>query len=236
MYWQYGLERYVGLLAPLATSKSQITTSIYNGLENLENVRYVKLIYNILSGSPRGFQTDLINAEGHKYGALMGKGRSTVMTARINKHLNQWYSEFHGVEVTSSSLNCVEWTSVQRLVNVGTAQDFVVACKTNRSQGRARDVVCFIDDDAYGGHGFGRVVTLFSHESPVTHAIYTWALIDSFIQIQDDLTGDIFYRRGESSLGSRLIDIHDIIAPAGLIQYNAKAGCSWIVQCYRVWA
>lgn len=233
VYWQYGLEQYVGLLAPLATSKSQIATSIYNGLEYLENVRYLKLMYSISSQSSNGHQVDLVTSEGHIYGGLRGKGYSSTMTKVVNQHLNRWYSEFHGVDVPTSTLQCQEWMSVRRLVTVGTAQDFTVARTTSRSQGRSRDIVCYANAGNEGEYGFGRVVSLFQHQCPITGSIFSWVLIDSFVQAQDTLTGDIFYQKSERAAGSRIMDIHDIVAPVGLVKRDRLTW--WIVQGYRIW-
>lgn len=237
--WQFGLERYVGCLAPLATSKSQIDTSMCNGLERLENMRYLKLMYKLQDCNrrkERSNSTELLDSNGEKYGALLGKGRKKTMTKRLNRTLNTWYSTDRNVMDCKSSMECIEWSKAQRLVTIGTAQEFTIATKTTGSdKARARNYVSFRDPDT-GGLGYGQVISFFRHQCPISGSEISWALLDSFILICDTLTGYLYFERTEHKAGSRLIDIHDIVAPVGLLQRTQQTGSWWIAQGYRILA
>lgn len=74
--WQFGLERFAGKMEPLTTSKSQLNASLYNGLEMLEHLRYVKLLYKLDTTRPAStpyVSKEVTNMAGQKIGTLTGK-------------------------------------------------------------------------------------------------------------------------------------------------------------------
>lgn len=232
--WQFGLEQYIGRLAPLATSKSQINASIYNGLEWLENLQYLRPMYKLQSnGKKESFCIDLLNDNRDKYGALLGRGKKTMMTKRLNRTLNSWYAANSGGDPSNcnASMECMQWSKVQRLVTIGTAQDFIIATRTTGSHKvRAHNYVSFLED---GGLGYGQVISFLRHQSPLLDTEMTWALLDYFVVICDTLTNMLYFERTENKAGSRPLDIHDIVAPIGILRRTHAAGW-WILEGYRI--
>lgn len=85
--WQFGLERYAGQIKHLTTSKSQLNVSLYNGLEMLEQLRYVRLLYNIESSRPINasrLSKEIANATGQKIGSFTGRRQQSSAAPEHN--------------------------------------------------------------------------------------------------------------------------------------------------------
>lgn len=213
--WQFGLERFAGKIEPLTTSKSQLNVSLYNGLEMLEQLRYVRLLYKI--GSSRPVSTppsmkELKNADGEKIGDFTGKRLERQLSPTMQTLLCHYYN----CRQVSPLYN--EWSRIVREVVLGTANRFTITANITQSHAnRARDRGCcmFLFEDSYGVQisSFGRVLSLIEH----THdgVVHDLAMIRVFNIVEEPNAGALYY---SSELPPVIISVAAIVEPIGRIQ------------------
>lgn len=166
--WQFGLERYAGKMEPLTTSKSQLNVSLYNGLEMLEQLRYVKLLYNIGSSRPISMpyrSLEIVNESGQKIGSFTGSRVERLLGTVLRTLLCQHY----GCNYDAVCPAYKDWTKLVREIASGTANSFTITASNSDPQPRlARDRSCcmFLWEDVYGvsAFSFGRVTRFIEHE------------------------------------------------------------------------
>lgn len=215
--WQFGLERYAGKIEPLTTSKSQLNVSLYNGLEMLEQLRYVRLLYNIESSRSVNvpyLSSEIVNSSGQKIGTFTGKRVERLLGTVLRNLLAQQYDCSYE-EVCPAYK---DWTKLTREIASGTANSFTITASDTEIQSRlTRDRGCcmYLHEDVYGlsTSSFGRVIRFIEHDHD--NSIHHLAYIKVFNAIDDGDDGTPYYVHELQS--ATLVDVSAIVESIGRI-------------------
>lgn len=243
VFWQFGLERFVGTLEALASSKSQMNVSMYNGLELREHLRYIITLYRLpkTTRSKRPASGDNIATEsGIDLGYFAGKSTQRQMSAPIHRMLVDYYNNLDPHAVLTRDDVPVQYHHFNRLIRkvaVGSATEFAVTTSEYSGE-RRRNYIAFrdIDNANQSVTSYGRVLSFVQHHMYDGSRCLSLALIKPLQTVVDPLTEQIFFER--EGRGSMLIDVVEIVGPVGVIdvqsiEHNRAIARHWIAQGYR---
>lgn len=121
-FWQFPLERYVGTLERLATSKSQINKSLSNSLIYRERFNYLFLMYNMPEPEwedvvPAADESDMEIDKVYKiddHFSLLGSSKTDKAPSQQILDLLAGYLRLKGVELLEwNPANCSTWSRLQ---------------------------------------------------------------------------------------------------------------------------
>ena len=247
--WQFSLERYVGTIERLATSKAHMSKSIYNNLEYLEHVKYARELYPVRYPSKKWkTQRHLEQAieEDGEIVAHVGRALPRTFDPPFTQRLRRYYSHLLiNFEIYSAKMtpNYYDITRLHMNVALGTAEDYILeSMQSSRQSGRDRSSVAFYDcqlgssaSDTALSISYGRIVSICYHQplERVPHhpehkyrrlLLRVWR----YRIIEDPLTGGKYYLEPPTRKDETIVPVTDIIEPIGII----KSTCNGPVPSY----
>lgn len=229
--WQFGVERYVGMLTPLVTSKSQQDESLYHSVTVREQMRYVQELYQLQSSrhAPAHNRKEVRDEQG-----LIGYLQGPVKNANLGHNvrlLNAYYTAFYQCSVQTHA-EYRDWTSCVRPVRIGTANECTISTSTLRNNiRRARNAIMFtmVDDNDVEALSYGRVTSFIEH-TPFEGHTFHFALVRKFVTSIDPLTNCLYTAQDGPMT---LIELSDIEGPIGTI---TRAYCTATsLSSRRIW-
>lgn len=236
LYWQFGVERYIGILEHLASSKSQQDASIFRGLENLEQLRYIQALYRLESSRTTPIPNSLLIADNvGVIGSFLGPTYKSTLKKHEVRMLGRYYEARYQDSSVDVDATCRLWSRCEREISIGTMNSFqVTASQTHRlrSNGRSRSYIGFQTTTDHGNiTEYGEAETLFEHEyRNETHYL---AFVGQFEVAEGD--GQLRLLR-PNTRSTVLISVGSIVEPVGLLESNAIANGrsqTWLVKGWR---
>lgn len=224
LYWQFGIERYVGNLEGWATSKSQQDVSLFNTIETNEHLRYVKAIYHLDSSCAVPVPPNSLVLR-DEYG-ILGTFLGPVLAAKFMPwELRMITRYYQALGTTSTDIDPMynHWSRLSREITVGTMNSFqITATRYHRSQANERSRSCCafsVETDHSLQKEYGEVLSFIEHEHQgQTHHL---AFVQNFTVAEDD--GFFQLIRRSPATRCILIGVGSIDEPIGLINTTAKS-------------
>ena len=241
--WQFSLERFVGTLERLATSKARISRSMYNSLQYLEHVKYARELYPVKAPCKAWRTQNHLEQEVFEDGSVIARvsrALPQVFDARFVPHLRQYYSEvLHGFERCAAVMN-TDYYKIRRMrlqVAFGTTDEYVLESEhSQRHSGRRRSSVAFWDykHNAVTGENdtsisYGLIMSIFCHQPlrdvrdhPNRDYRKLLMRIWRYNTVVDPRTEEQYYLGVPNRNEELIVLVRDVIEPIGVIKRTCE--------------
>lgn len=159
--WQYSMERYIGSLNILTTSKSSMDVSLYNNLDLKEQMNYTKMLYN-LSTTRRQSNTAANTIDVVSDGMTIGQFSGSAGNVSLDDSRHCCLARYYNAPPGDVDRNYLEWHLYRRDVATGTAQTFTISSGSRRHTDRDRNHVLYMTNNN-GDAKIGRVLSFMEH-------------------------------------------------------------------------
>lgn len=161
VYWQFGVERFVGTLEALTILKSQQNASLANSLCALTNLKYVLVIYDLhLPGDLQTQSAHAVTVCDRQFvvGILNGKPTESIVTESERRLLSTLPVGLpDGLDTTRMMTS---WKKFTRKIAIGTLHEFRVVASDNDIPHAPKDnIVLFIEPTDASVKGVGQVLS-----------------------------------------------------------------------------
>lgn len=237
VFWQFGLERYVGTLECLAASKRRQDESMQNGLELQEQIRYIHHLYRLPMARK---ESEALQKKGVEdlhglVGYLLGPVKKKVLSAHAQRLISQFYTFCFGQPISlGSQTGYSDWARCTREVQTGTANTFTVSpdSRGNFGDRRARNYIAYstVSDHTC----YGKVQSIIEHEFDACLAIpdatspeygistFVFLLIRPLRTSTDTFGSQHFNTEGPLAI----IELSQVCGPIGVVRQLAAAEAS----------
>lgn len=212
---RFGMKLFAKKLKSLPISKNQVTTSLYAGLTESEQLRYIQALYKLgpskLIEDPP-LSEEVLNASSNVIGMFTGKrvAQQMVKDDDLYDLLCQYYCLHSPATI---ALDYRVWTKFVRKDFTGIKEDFVITAKPLSHPTRDHGSSCKYKDQGGAYPSFGSVRTFIEHQhNGITHHL---AMITQFQTLEDTQVGSSYYFE---DLAPVVVGAYAISDPVGAIR------------------